>query len=274
MSILELGLIVISGFGAGILGAFFGIGGGALLIPILVILFQVPIHFAIAASLLSVVATSSASASVFLGKRLVNMRLGMTLEMFTTVGGILGALIAVAVSQTMLLFIFSGMLLLTAVGMWNRLHEKVTSVHSTGYLGAEYYDEKLKRKISYRVERLPLGSCLSLIAGAVSGLLGIGGGMVKVPTMVLGMKVPVRAAMATSDMMIGVTAIASLFIYYSHHRLDLFIASSAATGTFFGSLLGAHLVTRVHRKKLVIAFSFLLLFTAIEMFLRAIGVLE
>lgn len=273
MSVLEIGLIVLSGFGTGILGAVLGVGGGALIIPILVIFFHVPLHFAIAASLLSVIATSSASSSVFLGKKLTNIRLGMTLEMFTTIGGIIGALLAVIMSQKILQFIFSGMLIFMAIGLWKRPEEKVVEIRNKGSLGAEYYDERFNRKIPYRVERLPLGFSMSLFAGIISGMLGIGGGVIKVPTMVLGMKVPIRAANATSDMMIGVTAVASLYIYYAHNRLDLFISSSAALGTFFGSLLGAHLMTKVRSKSLSIIFSILLLLTSIEMMIRASGAL-
>jgi uncharacterized protein len=274
MSILEIALIVLSGFATGILGALLGIGGGAFIIPILVLLFHVPLHFAIAASLLSVVATSSASSSVFLEKKLTNMRLGMTLEMFTTIGGIIGAFLAIIMSQKILQLIFSGMLIFTAIGLWERPEERVEKIRNKGLLGAEYYDEKFKREISYKVERLPLGFFMSFLAGIVSGMLGIGGGVIKVPTMVLGMKVPIKAANATSDMMIGVTAIASLYIYYAHHRLDLFISSSAALGTFLGSLLGAHLMTKIRSKGLIIIFSILLLLTSFEMIVRASGALQ
>lgn len=274
MSVLEITLIALSGFGTGILGALLGIGGGALMIPILAIFFHIPLHFAIAASLLSVIATSSASSSVFLGKKLTNLRLGMTLEMFTTLGGMIGAFIAIAMSQKILQFIFSGMLFLMAIGLWNRPEERAVRVRNQGSLGAEFYDEKFKQEISYKVRRLPLGFFMSFFAGIFSGMLGIGGGVIKVPTMVLGMKIPIRAANATSDMMIGVTALASLYIYYAHQRLDLFISSSAALGTFFGSLLGAHLMTKIHSKRLIIIFSILLLLTSIEMVVRAIGGLQ
>lgn len=272
MSFLELGLIVLCGFGTGILGALLGIGGGALIVPILVIFFDIPLHFAIAGSLVSVIATSCAASSVFLNKNLTNIRLGMTLEMFTTIGGIAGAFLAIMMSQKILLFIFSATLIFMAIGMWRHPKERVGEVQHKGALGAEYFDEKLHRKISYKVQRLPLGSLMSFLAGIVSGMLGIGGGVVKVPTMVLGMKIPVRAANATSDMMIGVTAVASLYIYYAHHRLDLFICSSTAVGTFFGSLLGAHLMTKTRSKSLLLLFSILLLLTSIEMMVRARGV--
>lgn len=273
MSLLEILLMILAGFGTGIIGALLGIGGGAFIVPILVLLFHVPIHLAIASSLLSVIATSSSSSSVFLGKRLTNIRLGMTLEMFTTIGGIGGALLAIITDQKILQYIFSGMMVFTAISLLNRPKDRVHRVQKQGLLGAEYYDESLKQEISYKVERLPLGFIISFIAGLVSGMLGIGGGVIKVPAMVLGMKVPVRAASATSNMMIGVTAVASLFIYYAHFRLDLFVSSAVALGTFFGSLLGAHIMVKVRSKAIIITFSILLLLTAVEMVLRALGVL-
>lgn len=255
----------------GVLGALLGVGGGALIIPILVIAFKVPMHFAIASSLLAVVATSSASGSIFLEKRIANLRLGMTLEIFTTAGGIIGALIAVAASEKILQILFAAILLLTAAGMWKRPRENLGTGTNIGALGDTYFDENLKRPVSYRVEHLPLGFAISFLAGAISGLVGIGGGVIKVPTMVLGMKIPMRAASATSNLMIGVTAIASLFIYYADDKVDLFVGSAVAIGTFFGSLLGANLMQKMRSRVLSIIFSILLVLTALEMFLRASG---
>lgn len=167
-------MIALSGFGTGILGALLGIGGGAFIVPILVLFFHVPLHLAIAASLLSVIATSSASSSVFLSKRLTNLRLGMTLEMFTTIGGVMAAFLAVIMSQKILQLIFSGMLIFMAIGIWKRPEERVEKIRNKEALGAEYYDEKFKREISYKVERLPLGFFILFCAGIVSGMLGIG----------------------------------------------------------------------------------------------------
>lgn len=275
LSALSIALILLTGLGTGVLGALLGIGGGVFLIPVLVLLLHVPMHVAIAASLLSVVATSSAAASVYLSNHLTNIRLGMTLEMATTTGGIIGGLLAVHVGEKLLQLLFAGIMIVTAIAMWKRPHEDSPSSESAqGYLAGEYDDRFLKRRVSYSVHRLPLGLGISLIAGALSGLLGIGGGVIKVPALVLAMRVPLRAAAATSDFMIGVTALASAYIYYSHGQLDLLVAGPASMGTFLGSLLGAHLATRLHSKIMTAIFALVLILTAGEMFLRATGAIR
>lgn len=268
-------LIFVTGLCTGVLGALLGIGGGVFLIPVLVLLLHVEIHTAIAASLLSVVATSSAAASVYLKNRLTNVRLGMTLEMATTAGGIIGGLVAVHVSERILELLFAAIMITTAVAMWRRPHGQESETTSAqGHLGSEYHDRRLKRTVSYSVEHLPFGMGVSLIAGALSGLLGIGGGVIKVPALVLIMRVPLRAATATSDFMIGVTALASAYIYYARGVMDLLVAGPASMGTFLGSLLGAHLATRLHSKVLTGIFAVVLALTAVEMLLRGVGTIR
>ena len=275
MFLVRICLIFITGVGTGILGALLGIGGGVFLIPVLVLLLHVPMHTAIAASLLSVIATSSAAASVYLKNHLTNMRLGMTLEIATTSGGIIGGVLAVHIGEKTLEFLFAVIMVITAIAMWKRPHEdSPLADHPQGRLGAEYNDIVLKRRVSYAVERLPFGLGISLIAGALSGLLGIGGGVIKVPALVLAMRVPLRAATATSDFMIGVTALASAAIYYSRGHMDPLVAGPASMGTFWGSLFGAHLATRLHSKVLTVIFAVILALTAVEMLLRGLGTLQ
>lgn len=269
---LRLGLIFLTGLGTGVLGALLGIGGGVFLIPVLVLLLRVPMYIAIAASLLSVVATSSAAASVYLKNHLTNVRLGMTLEIATTTGGIVGGLLAVHIGEKILEYLFAGIMIVTAFAMWKRpSREPFSEEHPQGHLGGEYDDRVLKQRVSYGVERVPLGLGISLAAGALSGLLGIGGGVIKVPAIVLGMRVPLRAATATSDFMIGVTALASAYIYYSRGHMDILVAGPASVGTFLGSVFGAHLATRLHSKILTGIFALILALTAVEMLLRALG---
>lgn len=274
MSALVLVLIFVSGLATGVLGSMLGIGGGVLIIPILIIGFSIPVHTAIAASIISVIATSSAAASVYLGNRLTNIRLGMTLEIATTTGGMVGGLTAVLLSSRMLMAIFGTALFGIAAAMWRRPAEETVleEAQDEGQLGSHYYDPYLKRVVRYRATRLPLGLGVSLLAGILSGLLGIGGGVIKVPTIVLGMKVPMKAAAATSNFMIGVTAVASAYIYYTHRDLDLLVAAPTAMGVFLGSLVGARSAPRIHSAILIRIFAAVLIVLAIEMILRTLGV--
>ncbi|MDN5344584.1 MAG: uncharacterized protein PWQ18_695 [Clostridia bacterium] len=262
------------GFVTGIIGALVGLGGGVLLVPILTLLFQVPIHTAIGASIVAVVATSSASASTYLNSHISNMRLGMTLETATTVGGILGGVTAALLGRQVLSGIFAVALVGTAYSMFKKVKGGQPGAETVdpGRLGATFYDANLKREVTYRVKSLPLGLFLSFIAGNISGLLGIGGGVIKVPAMVLAMGVPMRAAAATSNFMIGVTAVASAYIYYTRGFVDPLIAAPTAIGVFLGATLSSHLAGRVNSNFLTRLLAIILLFLAVQMALSAAGI--
>ncbi len=271
----EAGGILAVGLVVGVLGAMLGIGGGSLMVPFLTLALGVPIHNAIAASLVAVIATSSAAAAVYLGNRITNLRLGITLETATTVGGMVGGLTAIALSRQLLMLIFSVSLLATAIAMARRPEEEarpVTGERGEGELGGSFYDPSLRRRVRYRVHRLPLGLTLSTGAGFLSGLLGIGGGVIKVPTMVLGMEVPMKAATATSNFMIGVTAVASAYIYYSHGYVDPPITSAVALGVFLGSLAGARWAPHLRSVTLARGLALVLAAVALLMVSRAVGV--
>ncbi len=272
----ELLAILVVGLGIGVLGAMMGIGGGSLMVPFLTLVMAVPIHNAIAASIVAVIATSSAAAAIYLGIRITNLRLGITLETSTTVGGILGGLTAISLGREALTLVFAISLLAIAVAMGRRVEEVAESMpipeeRQEGDLGGHYYDPNLRREVHYRVERLPLGLGFSALAGYLSGLLGIGGGVVKVPTMVLGMQVPVKAATATSNFMIGVTAVASAYIYYSAGYVDPPVTSAVAIGVFLGSLVGAKWAPHIHSDILSRGFSLVLVVVALLMVLRVLG---
>ncbi|MDN5326613.1 MAG: uncharacterized protein PWP41_1309 [Moorella sp. (in: firmicutes)] len=266
--------ILIMGFLTGILGAMVGIGGGVLLVPFLTLVFHVPIHTAIGASIVAVIATSSASASTYLESRLTNLRLGMTLETATATGGILGGLTATLLSRQVLSSIFAVALVGTAYSMFKKVRggQPREEVEDTGRLGSTYYDANLKREVRYNVKRLPLGLFISFIAGNISGLLGIGGGVIKVPMMVLGMGVPMRAAAATSNFMIGVTAVASAYIYYTRGFVDPLVAAPTAIGVFLGAMLSSRLAGRVNSNFLAKLLAVVLIFLAVQMVLSAAGI--
>ncbi len=269
----ELPAILLVGAAIGVLGAMVGIGGGTLMVPFLALVLGVPIHSAIGASVVAVIATSCAAAGVYLGNRLTNLRLGITLETSTTVGGILGGLIAVSLDRRTLMLAFAAALSLVAIAMTRRREypwreEEVEE----GQLGGHFYDPSLGRQVRYRARRAPMGLAAGLLAGVLSGMFGIGGGVVKVPAMVLGMDVPMKVAAATSNFMIGVTAVAGAFIYYGSGYVDVLIATPVAVGVFVGSLLGARWTPHLHSALLARVFSATLLTAALLMGLRAVGV--
>ncbi|MBI3181579.1 MAG: sulfite exporter TauE/SafE family protein [Myxococcales bacterium] len=248
----RLWLLFAAGLGAGSAGALLGVGGGILLVPLLNLAFRVPLPAAVAASLVCVIATSSGAASVYVQDRLCDIKLGMVLELATVVGAVAGALAAPLFARDLVRLALAGLLLFTA---WQLLRPR-PSVPG-------------EDPSSYAIRRWPLGLGVSLVAGGLSGLLGIGGGPLKVPTMHLGMGVPFRTAIATSNFMIGVTAAASALVYYSRGDLDLAVVAPTATGVVAGAVLGARLMPRAPVKLLKQAFAGLLLFGAAEVGMKA-----
>jgi uncharacterized membrane protein YfcA len=247
--------LVLLGVVAGGIGSMTGIGGGLIITPVLTLVFGVPIHHAIGASLCCVIATSSGAAASYVEHRLSDIRLGMTLELATTVGAITGSLIAGLLSRGVLALAFA-LFLITAASSMVRRHMKANPAGL----------EDIK---AYKVRRLPLGLLGSGGAGIISGLLGVGGGIIKVPLMYLVMGVPFKVATATSNFMIGVTAAASAFIYYSRGDVRPLIAAPAAVGVFFGAGLGARLMRRVPSGRLVILLSVIMLYFAMMMIWKA-----
>ena len=249
-----LGLVGL-GAGAGLLGALLGIGGGLLITPLLTLLFGIPIEQAIAASLVAIIATSSVAASYYVQERLSDIRLGMVLELATTLGAISGALAAGLLSRRWLTLIFSLFLLYAGSTLLRRALKPTPG------------EEDLT---DYQVRRLPLGMGISYLAGNISGLLGVGGGPVKVPMMYLLMGVPLKVATATSNFMIGVTAAASAFIYYLRGDVLVHITAPVVVGVFLGSLAGSRIFPRVPTRWILWLFVSLMFYLALSMGLRGL----
>lgn len=285
MELLGLGVF------AGILGALVGIGGGVIIIPFLVLAFGINIKVAVATSLVAVVATSTAAGSVYVGKGLSNMRLGMTLEIATTIGGISGGLLAVLISAHVLAGLFAVMMIVTAVLMVRgsehqsrpaapaanappeqRQQEGRDGWEEVGRLAGAYHDPYQGKMIHYEVIRLPLGAAVSLCAGIISGMLGVGGGFIKVPAMTLGMRVPIKVAAATSNFMIGVTAISSLFVYLARGLVYPYIAAPIAIGITGGAFWGTAFANRVSPRILRLILAAVLVIVSVQMGLKAWGV--
>ena len=263
--------ILSGGFVTGILGALLGIGGGVFFIPYLVLFLNIPIHQAIATGIVSVIATSSAAASVNVERKFTNIRLGMVLEVATTIGAILGGVSANVLSGSALSKIFGILLFVVAFLMIRRIRLGEGDARSTedqGWLRGAYYDPAIQKEVKYTVRRVPLGLTISFLAGNLSGLLGIGGGVIKVPAMNLFCAVPMKAATATSNFMIGVTAVASAFIYYAHNQIHPVITSTAVIGVLFGSMVGTTISAKVSARTITLIFTVVLLILALLMILR------
>lgn len=236
-------LLVILGFFAGLLGALTGIGGGVLLTPILALHFGIPIRQAIGTSLVAVITTSAASSSVHLQRHTTDIRLGMTLELATSLGAAVTAYLVGYFNRNLLEGLFAGFLLYSSITILVR-RGKVKDQEMPSGKGEVVIPP-------YEPRRYPLGLAASLIAGGLSGLLGIGGGPLKVPVMFIFMNVPLMVATATSNFMIGVTAAASAIVYYRRGDILVEIAAPLAVGVFVGSLLGARLAPRIQTKYVV-----------------------
>jgi uncharacterized protein len=279
--LVDLALLLAVSFAAGVIGAMMGVGGGLFLVPALILLFGLEVHLAVAASLVSVVATTTGAASSRVGQGMVNLRLGMFLETATALGGLAGALISVTVlasHDTILVFGLIPVIVASSVLMLagrpreaNRLRPPDPLAERLG-LGGEYVDPSTGEWEEYRVHRVPTGLSFAGLAGLASGLFGIGGGIFKVPAMNAFMNVPFRIASATSTLMIGVTASAGALIYFFAGDVALLLVAPVALAVFAGSYASTHLGRTWPRERLRQLFVGLLLVAAVLLFLRGIGV--
>ena len=253
----------------GVLGSMLGIGGGVLIIPILTLFLGVPIKTAIGASIISVIAASSGAGAVYVGRGLTHTRLGMVLEVATTLGALAGGITAVLVSPRLLEGLF-GLVLIYVVYSLRRLPRAGEEGEPTGLLDTCYVDPFTGREVTYGIRRLPAGMAASFLAGNVSGLLGVGGGIIKVPIMVLVMGMPMKAAIATSNFMIGVTAATSAVVYYARGYIDPQIAVLTALGVLLGAQVGPRLGGRARTRTLKLVFQGVLLLFAVQMLGKAV----
>jgi len=270
MSTMSILLLVLGGAIAGTFGAMLGLGGGVFLIPFLSLVFGLPMHQAIATSILAVIATSSAGAAMNVERQTVNLRLGMVLEIATVSGAILGGLTANVLSGQTLSRVFAALLLLVSFMMiWRTRLAMGNAVQpEAGAFASSYRDDATGNVVAYSAKRVPMVLAVSLIAGNVSGLLGVGGGIFKVPAMHIVAGIPMKAATATSNFMIGVTAAASAFIYFAHGHLNPLVVSPAVLGVLGGSFLGVRVNRRIHGTSLTWVFAVVLFLVSVRMFLQ------
>ena len=262
--------ILLVAVAAGVFGSMLGVGGGIIMVPVLSLAFGVPIKTAIATSIVCVIATSSMAQTTFAARGMTNMRLGMFLEVATTVGAVAGGVTAVLIDGRVLQGCFAVVLFYVAWQM-GRPRGDVPPVE-TGVMPSRYYDPSEGREISYGVHGLAPGFALSFVAGNVSGLLGVGGGAFKVPIMRLLMGVPLKATLATSNLMIGVTAATGAAIFYGRGYMDPRWAVPAVLGILAGALVGPQLAIHLRTRVLVVVFEVVLVVFGVLMLLQALGV--
>jgi uncharacterized membrane protein YfcA len=291
-----------AGAAAGAFGALLGLGGGILIVPLLTLGFGLPLREAVGVSLVSVIMTSSAAAGVYLGRHVANLRLGMSLELFTAFGALVGGSIAFLLDERILSLLFSLLLVYVAFTMARRGRSgtqrapepPVAPLEGDPAAGgaplvAGVADEAITAEVAdaaapsrsslilgdlsgegYQVRNLRFGILGATFAGVVSALLGIGGGIIKVPLMNLAMGVPLKVATATSNMMIGITAAASAIIYLIRGGIDPYVAGPTVIGVFIGATAGTRIAHRINVGYLRLLFVVVLLVTAFQMFQRVL----
>jgi uncharacterized protein len=278
---LELtGLLLVMAAGAGLIGSLVGLGGGVLLVPILTLGFHVDIRLAIATSIVAVVASSVAAAPRTLSTGFSNVRLGVFLAVATTVGGLTGAFVSGIVAPRLLYLLFGTVLVVSGLQMVLQHRSRSrrpaaepepSALSSSLGLGGSYRDPGSDEERGYVVQRPVLGLSLMYVAGTVSGLLGIGAGVLKVPAMDVAMRLPFKVSTATSNLLIGVTASAGAIVYLARGSVDPYLAGPAALGVLAGAWLGGHLFTKLGPSIIRWTFLAVLALVAVQMLIKAVG---
>jgi uncharacterized membrane protein YfcA len=276
MNAIDISLIILFGsITAGLIGALSGLGGGIIIVPLLVIGLGVDIHYAIGSSLIAVIATSTAASCAYVKEGFTNVRLAILLETATTIGAILGVGIASLLPASLLSLIFGLFLLYVAVSSLYQAKEVSKDFASdrlalTFKLNSTYPTSQGMQ--NYPVHHLPLGYLIMFIAGAVSGILGIGSGALKVLALDRVMGLPFKVSTTTSNFMIGVTAATSAGLYFNLGYIDPLITMPVAVGVTFGAFIGARLLPSMSIQVLRRIFSYAIILVGLQMILKTLGI--
>ncbi len=270
--------VLFTSVGAGAVGSILGLGGGILLIPILTIFYGVDLHYAMGASIISVIATSSGAAASYLRTGLSNLRVGLFLVMATISGALVGALLAGVVPVRALELILGLALSYSAFTTIRQLHDELPEHLSEDRLAlrfgleGRYHDLRLEHEVAYRAQRVAPGFVAMFGAGLLSGMLGIGSGAFKVLAMDYLMRLPMKVSTATSNFMIGLTASASAGIYWSRGDINVLIVAPVAMGVLAGAYLGTMLMARMRNTTVRKLFLPIVVYLALSMILRGLGI--
>ncbi|EIA20132.1 hypothetical protein X560_0059 [Listeria fleischmannii 1991] len=270
-------MILLIAIFAGILGSILGLGGGIIITPALTLIFGIDIQYAIGASIISVIATSSGSAIAYIKDHITNLRVGMFLEIATTLGAITGAFVGGLLSATALYIIFGLLLLYSSYNMLKKVGSEFPvnvekdPIATKLKLHDSYYDKALRKEVHYNVTNVKAGFGVMYGAGVASGLLGIGSGAFKVMALDVFMKMPLKVSSATSNLMMGVTAAASATVYLFKGDIDPTIAAPVAIGVLIGATIGTRVMQRLKSKVIRLVFIPVLLYVSIQMILEGLG---
>ncbi len=273
-------LMLLIGLFAGTMGAILGIGGGMIITPIITLGLGLNIKYAIGASIIAVIATSSGSTIAFLKDDVLNLRVAMFLEIATSVGAIVGALLTGVFNPAILYFLFGCLLLFSSYNMIRKLRQGKEVLHRATpdklaeklKLNNSYYDKNLHQQVDYDVENVPGGMAIMFGAGLASGLLGIGSGAFKVMALDNVMKMPLKPSSATSNLMMGVTAAASATIYFFNGSIRPEIAVPLSLGIIVGAAIGSRIMQHLPSRIIRIIFIPILMYLGLQMALKAFGV--
>ncbi|MBI4317805.1 MAG: sulfite exporter TauE/SafE family protein [Chloroflexi bacterium] len=256
---------------AGTLGAIVGLGGGIVVVPLLTIFLGIDIRYAIGASIVSVIATSSGAAAAYVREGITNRRVGLVLATATTTGAVTGTLAAAYISAQALYLIFAVILGYSAMAMFQKRHVDVP-INAPDHpwarrlrLAGAYPDATLGKMVHYNVGCVPLALVLMYASGIVSGLLGIGSGSLNVPAMDMVLRLPLKVSTATSNFMIGVTAAASASLYFARGDIVPIVAAPVAIGVLIGAMAGARAMVRLRTPVIRQIFVFVLVVIALQM---------
>lgn len=268
---------------AGFFGALLGVGGGIFIVPVMVLMFHLPMKVAVAASLVSVIATSNAGGSSYVDQHITNLRLGMFLEIATTIGALSGSILALYLKDWLMLLIFALMLgyMGYAAFVTRNLDDQriargefalACPDRLSSYLNLRgvYHDEALDRRVDYVVKGAPAGASIALLAGVCSGLLGVGGGVLKVSAMNQYMNVPMKVSVGTSKLMIGVTAAVGSILFFMAGLIHFYVVAPIALGTTLGAETGTRVMNRLHSAALKWLLAALITYLAYGMLVKAL----
>lgn len=262
---------------AGTFGSILGLGGGIIVVPALTLLFGFDYRTAVAASAVSIIATSSGAAISYLKQRVTNTRIAMLLEVGTTAGALVGAMVAAYLSTKALFWTFAVLMVYMAYSMFQARKQELPpavepdSLSRALRLEGSYYDQALKRQVDYKAARTLPAFAVMFVSGGLSALLGIGGGTFKVLAMDQIMKLPYKVSTATSNFMIGVTAATSALVYFIRGDVDPIVATPVALGVLAGAQIGSKLMMKMKVRTMRMIFIPVLLYTAIQMVMKGLA---
>jgi uncharacterized protein len=269
---------------AGFFGALLGVGGGIFIVPAMVLGFNLPMKIAVAASIVSVIATSNAGGSAYVDQRITNLKLAMFLEVFTTAGALSGSVLVLYLHEAVIALIFAALLFFMAYAAFSTRNlddrriaaGEFTAAKSdciTGYLSlaGSYHDVAAGRDVRYVVNGSLIGAAVAYLAGTASGLLGVGGGVLKVSAMNRYMNVPMKVAVGTSKLMIGVTAAVGSILFFMAGLIHFAVVGPVALGTTIGATLGTTIMNRLHSVALKWLFAVLMVYLAYGMLVRGLN---